>query len=253
MSRLTASSADPRAAVGRFRGVDLRGRGLAVAVWERDNPGECGRSVAVAFTDGVTGMTTPTMTWTRLTRRLGSDHNPLRRRSDLMDAWLLPAAIVVFVLLGPLVAAAAIWWMHGDNAALRQSERSWRPVPAVLLQAAPGPLMSDQGANTWLTWEPAKWTAAGTQRTGEIPAAAGTSAGSTVPVWLDRAGHVRTPPLTGTQASDRVLVAVSVALAALAVLLTGLVLLARYVLNRRRIASWEADWLSVGPQWTPHG
>jgi hypothetical protein len=170
-----------------------------------------------------------------------------------MDAWLLPAAIAVFVLLGPLVAWGASWWMHGDIAAVRHTERSWRPVPAVLLQAAPGPLMSDHGANTWLTWERARWTVAGTRRAGEIPAAAGTSAGSTVPVWLDRAGHVRTPPLTAGQASDRVLVAASIALAALAVLLAGLILLGRRVLNRRRIASWEADWRAVGPQWSPHG
>jgi hypothetical protein len=46
---------------------------------------------------------------------------------------------------------------------------------------------------------------------------------------------------------------VSTALATLAVLLAGLTLIARDVLFRRRIASWEADWLSVGPQWSPHG
>jgi hypothetical protein len=170
-----------------------------------------------------------------------------------MDAWLLPAAIAVFLLLGPLVAAGATWWMHGANAAVRHAQRTWRPVPAVLLRAAPGPLMSDHGANTWLTWEPARWTVAGAPHAGEIPATSGTSAGSTVPVWLDRAGRVRTPPLTAAQASGRVLVAASIALAALAVLLAGLILLGRGLLNRRRIASWEADWRSVGPQWSPHG
>jgi hypothetical protein len=96
-------------------------------------------------------MTTPTMTWTRLARALGSDHNPLRRRSDKIAAWLTPAAIAIFLLLGPLVAVGAIVWAHADIAAARQAGRDLHAVPAVLTQAVPGPLMTAGGANSWLT------------------------------------------------------------------------------------------------------
>jgi uncharacterized membrane protein YhaH (DUF805 family) len=72
-------------------------------------------------------------------------------------------------------------------------------------------------------------------------------------VWLDRAGNVRLPPLTAAQASNRVLVAALTALAGLAVLLAGMALLARWVLDRRRLAAWEAAWLSVGPSWSHQG
>jgi hypothetical protein len=190
------------------------------------------------------------MTWTRLTRRLRADHNPLRRRSDLIQAWLLPAAIAAFLTLGPLVAGAADLWVHAGNAAARHAQQSWHRVPAVLQAAAPGPMMSDNGSNSWLVWTPARWTAGGRPQAGRVPAAAGTRAGSTIGVWLDRAGNVRMPPLTAGQVRDRVVVAALVALAALAVLLACLAAGVRLVLDRGRLADWEAAWQSVGPQWS---
>lgn len=198
-------------------------------------------------------MTTPTMTWTRLTRRLGSDHNPLRRRSDLIAAWLLPAAVIVFLALGPLVASIAVWLGHADNAATRQAQRSLAPVPGVVLAAAAGPMMSANGTNSWIVWVPAHWTAAGHPRAGKIPAISGTKAGSTVPVWLDHAGNVRMPPLTAAQARDRDIVAAGTALAALAVALACVALICRWRLDRARLVSWEAAWRSVGPQWSESG
>ena len=58
------------------------------------------------------------------------------------------------------------------------------------------------------------------------------------------------PPLTPAQARGRVIVAAVIFVASLAVLLAGLTLLARRVLDRRRLASWETAWLSVGPIWS---
>jgi hypothetical protein len=193
------------------------------------------------------------MTWRRLTHRLRRDRNPLRRRSDLIERWLLPAAIAVFLAASPLVAGTAGLWVRADNAAAEHAQLSWHRVPAVLLQAVPRPEMSDNGANSWVVWTPARWTAAGRQRIASVPALAGTRAGSTVPVWLDRAGNVRVPPLTAAQASDRVVVVTLTAMACLAVLLAGMTLLARRVLDRRRLAGWETAWLSAGPQWSHQG
>jgi hypothetical protein len=195
-------------------------------------------------------MTTPTMTWRRLIRRPGRDRNPLRRRSDVIEAWLLPAVIIALMVLGPLVAAGGGLLARADNAAAHRAQLSWHRTEAVLLQAAPGPLMSDGGANTWLVWTPARWTTGGGQRLGEVPAPAGTRAGRSVPVWLDRAGHVQVPPPTTAQARQHVIGAASIAIGALAVLLAGLAMLTRRLLNRRRLAGWEAEWRSVSPQWS---
>ena len=200
---------------------------------------------------GVNGMT-PTTTWTRIARRLGLDHNPLRRRSDVVEGWLLPVTIVTFLLLGPLVAGLVGLRMQADNAAAHRAEQSWHRVPAVLLKAAPGPMMSDNGANTWLVWTPASWAANGRSRTGIVPAPSGTKAGSTVRVWVDQTGTVRVPPLNAARAADRIAIAMGFALAALAVFLTGLALVTRSVLDHRRLADWETAWLSVGPDWSRH-
>ncbi len=207
--------------------------------------------VRARLADGVEVMTTPTMTWRRLTRRPARARNPLRRRSDVIEAWLLPGVIIAFVALSPIAGTAAGLWARAGNVAATRAQQTWHRADAVLLQASPGPLMSDGGANTWLVWTPARWTSDGRQRTGEVPAAAGTRAGSTVPVWLDRAGNVQSPPLTAAQDGHHIIVAVSLALAALAVLLAGLALLTRRLLNWRRLAGWEAAWRSVSPQWSP--
>jgi hypothetical protein len=63
---------------------------------------------------------------------------------------------------------------------------------------------------------------------------------------------VQPPPLTAAAARQRITVAVSFTLASLALLLVGLALLARNLLDRRRLRDWEADWLSTGPQWSHH-
>jgi hypothetical protein len=193
-------------------------------------------------------MTTPTMTWTRLTRRLRDDHNPLRRRSDRVEAWLLPAALAAFLVLAPLVAAATIWQVHAANAADTRAQQALHSVPAVLLAAAPGPL--HRHGSSWLVWTPARWTAGGVTRTGQIPVGSGTPAGSRVRVWLTRSGQVRLPPLTPGLARARSLFAASLALAALACALALAARVGQWRLNRRRLSDWAADWLAVEPQWS---
>lgn len=198
-------------------------------------------------------MTTPTMAWTKLVHRLGPGDNPLRRRSDLIEAWLLPVAAAAFLVLAPLVAWAAVLWVHADAAPAEHAARSWHEVPAVLLHATPGPMMSDSASDSWVVWTLASWTADGQRHVAKVPAAAGISAGSTVPVWLNRAGHVQPLPLTASQVSDRVDIVVAAVLSVLAVVLSCLAMAGRSLLNRKRLAAWEAAWLAVGPQWSRQG
>jgi hypothetical protein len=191
----------------------------------------------------------PTTAWARLQRRFGFEHNPLRRRSDLIAAWLLPAVLAAMLVLGPLAAIAASRWAGAQDAAAWRAQRSWHHVPAVLLASAPGPAFADGGANSWTVWTPARWTAGGRTHVANVPATSDAAAGSVVTVWLDRTGAVRVP-LTSAAARGRVATAALVAVGALALLLTGLAVLARWLLDRRRLAGWGTDWLSVGPQWS---
>jgi hypothetical protein len=192
---------------------------------------------------------TPTTTWTRLHRRLGLDHNPLRRRSDLIEAWLLPGFVAALLMLGPLVGILAGHIASAQNAAAWRDQRSWHSVPAVLTQSAPGPTFPDGSANSWTVWTPARWTAAGRTHAGQVPATSDTRAGSTVRVWLDQAGQVR-QPLTAAAAEARDLTTVAISVTVLALLLAGAILVTRRVLDRRRLAGWATGWMSVGPQWS---
>ena len=186
-------------------------------------------------------MTPPTTMWTRLRRRLAADGNPLRRRADVAAAWLLPAAVVAFLVLSPLAVAAADALAHAGVSAEGQAQRSWRQVPATTLAPAAGPA---QSADSWTTWVPARWLVAGQPHTGEIPVPAGTWAGRTVPVWLDPSGRVQFPPPSPGAVRGRVLAAAGVALASLALLLATVVMAVWGALTRRRLASWDAAWLA---------
>jgi hypothetical protein len=171
----------------------------------------------------------------------------------LIEAWLLPVAAAVFLALAPVVAWAAVLWVHADAAPAQHAEQSWRQVSAVLLEATPGPMMSDSSSDSWVVWTRASWTVDGHQHVAKVPALAGIRAGTTVPVWLDRAGHVQQMPLTTSQVRDRVEIAAAAALSVLAVVLSCLALAGRSLLNRKRLAAWEAAWLAVGPQWSRQG
>jgi hypothetical protein len=191
----------------------------------------------------------PTTTWTRLNRRLAFDHNPLRRREDMFAAWLLPGVIVALLILGPLMVVGADRWAVARNEAAWQAQQSWHRVPAVLLTSAPGPQFPDGGANSWITWTPARWTAGGVTHTASVPVISDTSAGTIVTVWLDRNGNVR-EPLAASAARDRVMTAAALSLLILTVLLGTAALITRGVLSRHRLAGWETGWLSVEPQWS---
>jgi hypothetical protein len=194
--------------------------------------------------------TRPTTGWTRLRRRLRVDGNPMSRGSDRLAAWLPLAAVVAFLALTPLVVEASGAWMRADNAGARHLQL--QTATAVLLQSAPGPAFSDNGANTWLDWVPARWTSDGQRHVSAIPVAAGTPAGSRVTVYFTSTGRVHTPPMTTGHARGRVLTAQLIAVANLAMVLALLALLGRSVLDRRRLASWQTEWLTVGPRWSHH-
>jgi hypothetical protein len=193
------------------------------------------------------------MKTTRLARRLGLDGNPLRRRSDVIAAWLLPTAIVLFFGLCPVLYAVTGMKVRADNAAVQRAEATGHHANAELLQAAAGPQQSGRGSNTWTVLAPIRLVEDGRAYDANYPVAAGTPAYTQVKVWLNRTGNLESPPLTKAQVGNRVLADTVVALAGLAVLLAGLAWAIRRVLDRRRLAGWENEWLAVGPRWSRQG
>jgi hypothetical protein len=181
----------------------------------------------------------------RVARRLGLDGNPLRRRTDKIAAWLTVLLVAVFLIGAPAAAGAAIGWVSRGAAAEQQTAQSWRQVPAVIRKAAPAP-------SVWqISWVPARWTAPGGQpRTGRIPVRVAVAAGQTVRLWVDAAGTPTGPPPSPGLLELNEVAAAAVAVVGLGIVLLCLVCAGRLVLDRRRLAGWDAAWADVGPQWT---
>ncbi|MFI1422219.1 hypothetical protein ACH4VX_30470 [Streptomyces sp. NPDC020731] len=173
--------------------------------------------------------------------------NPLRRRSDLAEAWLVLATLLLALLLGVfsgLTAAAAV-----DGSLAERRERA-TPVPAVLAEDAAGLSASVTQDGDGGVWAKVRWTAAdGTGRTGRAEVDPGSPAGTGVTVWTDPAGRLVPAPPDGAEARfQSVMAGVTVAVAA-----GGLVLLGGWLvrarLQLRRMAEWEAEWRRVEPSW----
>ncbi|MGH3205602.1 MAG: Rv1733c family protein [Streptosporangiaceae bacterium] len=191
----------------------------------------------------------PRSTWLgRLLRGLRLDRNPLRRGSDRAETAMLGVLLAAFLAGVPFAAHAAGSWIyaasvreaHAQQAALHQ-------VPATLLQAA-APL----GAGGYGSEADARWRAPdGHASTGQVFVPAGTPAGNTVMVWVNRVGQLTDPPLQHNQVMGRTVIARVFAVTALAVVLIIVGWAARWALDRRRLAAWEAEWLASGPRWSP--
>lgn len=173
--------------------------------------------------------------------------NPLRRRSDLAEAWLVLATLVLALLLGAFSGLAAAGAVDGSLAERR--ERTV-PVPAVLAEDAAEPSTAvTQDANGGV-WAKVRWTAPdGTGRTGRAEVDPGSPAGTVVTVWTDPAGRLVPAPPDGAEARFQTVMAgatVAVAAGGLVLLGGGLV---RARLQLRRLAEWETEWRQVEPSW----
>jgi hypothetical protein len=76
------------------------------------------------------------------------------------------------------------------------------------------------------------------------------SAGQVVPLWVDRAGWPTGPPPSHGAILAREAIGAIAAILALGAVLLCLAAVARRILDRRRLANWEAAWITVGPEWT---
>lgn len=183
-----------------------------------------------------------------LAARLGLDGNSLRRRTDRIAAFATVGLLVVFLVAAPIGAILAGHWAYRWSMSQQQDQRSWRQVTAVLLQKAPVEPGSFDASGSWTL---ARWTPPGEHpRDGVIPVPAGTPVGSRVRIWLDRSGRWAGPPIGAQMVAVRVATAVTATVIMVATVLAAVASVGQWLLDRRRLAGWEADWNAVGPQWT---
>jgi hypothetical protein len=185
-----------------------------------------------------------------LVRRLLPDRNPLRRTADRVEAVVLVILAVMFLAGAPLAALAGGSAATALSRGAQRAESAWRPVRATLLQNAPKPVSAIGQASPEALVR-ARWQAPdGRARTGEVYAPGGARAGRTVTIWTDRLGHIVGYPVQHVDVVVRSVLAGLASASVLAAVLAGIWLVARLLLDRRRLAAWDIGWAATGPQWT---
>jgi hypothetical protein len=173
--------------------------------------------------------------------------NPLRRRSDVAEAWVRLTAAALLLLLVPTVGVVAA--VLGERAALDRAQGLHRTA-AHLVEDAPTRLSRFSGtAADDQVRAPVWWTTPdGSVETGVAPVAAGGRAGSATTVWLDLAGRPRPDPPTPSQArSQGAAIGVSAGAGA-CVLVVGGWWAARVCLDGRRGRRWDQAWARFDAQ-----
>ncbi|OUC81172.1 Rv1733c family protein [Streptomyces swartbergensis] len=165
--------------------------------------------------------------------------NALKRRIDVVEAWVVLAGWVLALLGGVaagLMAAGAV-----ERAAERQRAET-RQVSAVAVEDAPGPSPA-RAASDHRVWAKVRWTAPdGSTHTDEARVPPRTPAGSTLPVWVNRNGDITTPPVSEGEAWLHTTMGGGLAGALAGGVVLSAAWLTRLSLDRRRMAQWDAEW-----------
>jgi hypothetical protein len=172
--------------------------------------------------------------------------NPLRRRVDIVEAWIVLSVWTVFAV-GGTVAGWVTAHAADETFARQRAER--QSVPAVLVNDVP-PSATAIGGTSDRRMTTVRWTASdGSTRTGRTLVETGLRTGSTVTVWQDAQGRLTTAPPSSTEAAIESGFLGIAAAAGLAGLVFGAGAVARWRLDRRRVDEWGREWDQVGPLW----
>jgi hypothetical protein len=182
--------------------------------------------------------------------------NPLRRGTDLAEAWVCLAALLLILVVGPviglLVGGAA---QDALQRSVREQRESRHLVTATVVRELDrSPLDSDPETSSGRDLRSrvtADWTAPdGTARHGTVLAAlADPQHGDRFTMWTDDHGRTVARPLdSATATTHAVLAGIGAALLTVSVV-EGARRLAVWRMVRRRYARWDQAWERAGPDW----
>jgi hypothetical protein len=187
---------------------------------------------------------------TRLAQALARRRNPLRRRSDILRAWLHDLLVLGLVGVTALAALLGVAYYRGDRAAAARLETRVHQVQAVALADAStgsaAAAVSGTGAAVAVSWT----STTGVRRTATVAAPRSVTRGRHLSVWINAQGGLAAAPISaGTSASDAIYLAVLVWICAGGALIGGTALV-RLRLERADLCRWEQGWATTEPVWT---
>ncbi|MFD8307538.1 hypothetical protein ACFV29_35210 [Streptomyces sp. NPDC059690] len=174
--------------------------------------------------------------------------NPLRRRSDVLEAWIVLAA---WVLASVVAALAGILGAQLSERAAERDRAGRAPVSAVLVRILPG---GAPDAVTGVRYDRAlatvRWRdASGTPRTGTMEVTPTARAGSRLQAWTDGHGRLLSRPVGPAEATTRAVLAGSGAALAAGLLALAGGQLVRLRVQRRATEAWGTEWERIDGRW----
>ncbi|GHJ25807.1 Rv1733c family protein [Streptomyces hygroscopicus] len=181
--------------------------------------------------------------------------NPLRRRTDLVEAW---AALVAASLI--LLVAPAVGWMSGSLAhgalmkAAREQRAERHPLSATVLKVLPHPPI-DSDPETASARDAqrrvlARWTGPdGSRHEGPLAARPDADPGERFRIWTDDHGRPVGRPLDAATATTHAVLAGIGAAAGTVIVVDGARRLVVWRLMRRRYVQWDIAWARAGQDW----
>lgn len=183
-------------------------------------------------------------------------HNPLRRTTDLVEAWVALSALLLILLVAPVVGSV-VGAVAGDvlQDSVHEQRQSRHEVTATVVRKVDGsPLEVDPETATGRETRSrvvADWTAPdGTAQHGTVLAGLRTPhSGDHFAIWTDTHGRLVARPLDSATATTHAVLAGFGAALLTAGTVEGGRRLIVWRMVRRRYARWDQDWDRAGPDW----
>ncbi|MFJ7149193.1 hypothetical protein ACIQVT_13485 [Streptomyces sp. NPDC100445] len=173
--------------------------------------------------------------------------NPLRRHSDVVEAWIVLATWVLAVaagVLGGLVAAQT------SESVFAARQARLHTVSAVFTDDTARTPAAGTGYDDGRVWASVRWTdpdgSVHTDRTKVLP---GRPAGTPVTVWTNQADRIVPAPVTGAGADLQAALTGALVAPSAGAAVWGVGWVVRSRLIRRRMAEWDEEWKQIGPRW----
>lgn len=183
-------------------------------------------------------------------------HNPLRRKTDLVEAWVACVAVLLIAVAAPL-AYLAIGGASRDALlqSVREQHKARHEVAGTVIRKVSRPPVDPDpetsSARDRHSRVLAEWTAPdGTARSGTVVAALRSpDPGDRFRLWTNEHGQVVGRPLDDATASTHAALAGMGAAVAVAGLVEGVRRIVVWRIVLRRYDRWDQAWDRAGPDW----